>query len=145
MSPYSDHQSHGMDIWLRSIFFFFFCPFRVIPVAYGNSQARGQIGAAVASLPYSHSGIWAVSVTYTTDHSNTESLTHWLRPGMEPASSWILLGFVTTEPQWELYISLWLPITLHWEVCFYLFFLHLRKGSSVVEKLILQKHLFWKG
>ena len=25
-----------------------------------------------------------------------------LRPGMEPASSWILVGFISTTPQWEL-------------------------------------------
>ena len=24
------------------------------------------------------------------------------RPGMEPAFSWILVGFITAEPQWEL-------------------------------------------
>ena len=24
------------------------------------------------------------------------------RPGIEPESSWILVGFVTTEPRWEL-------------------------------------------
>ena len=28
--------------------------------------------------------------------------THWVRPGMEPAFSWILVGVVTAEPQWEL-------------------------------------------
>ena len=28
-------------------------------------------------------------------------LNHWARPGIEPASSWILVGFVTTEPRWE--------------------------------------------
>ena len=40
--------------------------------------------------------------TYTTAHSNTRSLTHLVRPGIKPASSWLLIGFVTTEPQWEL-------------------------------------------
>ena len=34
--------------------------------------------------------------------SRCESLTHWARPGIEPESSWILVGFVTTEPQQEL-------------------------------------------
>ena len=38
--------------------------------------------------------IWAVSATYTTDHSNTRSLTHWVRPGIKLTSSWILVGFV---------------------------------------------------
>ena len=28
-------------------------------------------------------------------------LTHWAGPEMEPKCSWILVGFVTTEPQWE--------------------------------------------
>ena len=35
--------------------------------------------------------IWASSVTYTTAHGNTRSLTHWARPGIEPAFSWILV------------------------------------------------------
>ena len=29
------------------------------------------------------------------------SLTHWARPGIKPASLWILVGFITTELQWE--------------------------------------------
>ena len=52
------------------------------------------------------------SVTYTTAHGNTGSLTHSVRPGIKPPSSWILVGFVTTEPQWELlYSSIWKWIT----------------------------------
>ena len=40
---------------------------------------------------------------YTIAHSsNTRSLTHWAKPGIEPTSSWILMGFLTTEPQEEL-------------------------------------------
>ena len=46
--------------------------------------------------------IRATPATYTTAHSNAGSLTHWPRPGIEPVSSWILLGFVTAEPQWDL-------------------------------------------
>ena len=55
-------------------------------------------------------GIPAMSVTYTTAHSNAGFLTHWARPGIKPTSSWILVGFITTEPQWELpfySISIW--------------------------------------
>ena len=33
----------------------FFCLFRATPAAYGSAQARGQIGAAAASLHHSHS------------------------------------------------------------------------------------------
>ena len=36
-------------------FFFFFLLFRATPLAYGSSQARGQIGAIAASYSHSHS------------------------------------------------------------------------------------------
>ena len=35
-----------------------------------------------------------MSVTYTTGQGNARSLTHWARPGIKLASSWILVGFV---------------------------------------------------
>ena len=41
-------------------------------------------------------------MAYTTAYNNARFLTHWERPVMEPVSSWILVGFVTPEPQWEL-------------------------------------------
>ena len=44
--------------------------------------------------------------TYTTAHINTGSLTHWLRPGIEPTSARILVGLISAEPQWELLSSL---------------------------------------
>ena len=47
-------------------------------------------------------GIQALFLTYTKAHSNARSLTHWLRPGIEPTSLWILVRFVSTEPQWDL-------------------------------------------
>ena len=42
------------------------------------------------------------SATYSTAQSNTTSLTHGARAGIEPASSWILAGLVTAEPRKEL-------------------------------------------
>ena len=41
-------------------------------------------------------------MTNTTAHSTTGSLPHWVRPEIEPASSWILVGFITAEPCREL-------------------------------------------
>ena len=38
--------------------------------------------------------IRAASATYTTAHRNARSLTHWTRPGIQPATSWFLVGFV---------------------------------------------------
>ena len=46
--------------------------------------------------------IWPKSATCTTAHGNTRSLTHWAIPGIEPGSSWLLVRFVSTEPQREL-------------------------------------------
>ena len=43
------------------------------------------------------------SLTYTVAHSNPGSLTHWVRPGIEPASSWILVGSIEAEPHQELH------------------------------------------
>ena len=89
---------------------FFLCLFRAMPVAYGVSQARGPIGAAAAGLHYSSQPqpqpqprrIRDTSATYTTAHGNAKSLTHRGRLGMEPVSSWIIVRFISAEPQWEL-------------------------------------------
>ena len=76
------------------LFLFFFCLFRAAPMAYEGSQARGRIKAIAASHSHSHS------------HSNAGSLTHWARPGIKPATSWFLVGFISTAPWRELLISL---------------------------------------
>ena len=36
-----------------------------------------------------------MSENYTATRSNAKSLTYWVRPGIEPASSWILVMFVS--------------------------------------------------
>ena len=46
--------------------------------------------------------IRVTSATYTAVPSNAGSLTHRARPGVKPASSWLLVQLVTAEPQWEL-------------------------------------------
>ena len=46
-----------------------------------------------------------MSANYTTAHGNTGSLTHCARPGIEPASSWMLVRFVSTESQQEFFFK----------------------------------------
>ena len=78
---------------------FFICFFRASPAAYGSSQARGQ-SRSCGCLPMpqlQQCQIWATSVTYTEACSNARSLTHWMRAGIEPVSSWILVGFLTSR------------------------------------------------
>ena len=85
-------------------FFFFFLLFRVKFVTYGGSQARGQIEATAAGLHYSHSNTKSEPHLQPTPQLTAmpESPTHWAGSGIEPASSWILVRFVSTAPQWEL-------------------------------------------
>ena len=98
--------------------------FRAAPTAYWGSQARGQIGAVAAGLCHSH--------------SNTRSLTHWARLGIEPTTYWFLVGFVSTEPQRELLnllIGVFRPLTFlsdYWyswrniyHICYYFLFIAL--------------------
>ena len=95
-----------------SLFFFL----RAAPATYGDLQAGGQIRAVPGELHCSHSNqcrIQAVSVTYTIAHGNARSPTHWVRPGIEPTTSWFLVRFVSAAPRQELLLLL---SNIHWEV-----------------------------
>ena len=79
--------------------------FRAAPMSYGGSQDRGQIRATAASLHHSHSNLGSephLQPMAQLTHSNAGSLTHRLRPGIKPATSWLLVGFVSAVTQWEL-------------------------------------------
>ena len=85
--------------WEAGLPFFFGC-FRAALAAYGSSQARGQ-NWSCSHQPRPQPQqlqIRAESATYTRTHGNAGSLTCWARPGMEPASSWMLVRFVSAEP-----------------------------------------------
>ena len=76
----------------RWILLFFLLLLRTAPMAYGSSQVRCWIGVTVAGQCHSH--------------SNAGSLTHWVRPGIKSAQSWIWVRLVSAAPQWELRILL---------------------------------------
>ena len=86
------------------IYVFIFGLFRAAPVAHRSSPARvmNQSYSGWPTPQPRQRGIRAASVTYTTAQGNAGSFTHWERPGMEPISSWVLVRFITTEPQQEL-------------------------------------------
>ena len=86
--------------------FLFFCLFRAAFVACGSSQARCWIGATATLTAYT-------TATAMQDPSHICDLHHSSRQcrilnplnkssGIEPTSSWMVVRFVTTEPQWEL-------------------------------------------
>ena len=70
-------------IFFLVLFFFFFLLFRVVPMTYRDSQARGQIGAVAAGLGHSQ--------------SNSGS-----KPGIKPSTSWFLV--ISAVPRWELLV-----------------------------------------
>ena len=93
----------GLNTYLHSnpshcnqilVFFFFFCLFRSAPSAHRGSLARGLIGATAAGHSHSHSNTESASATHGIAQGNARSLTQWAGPGIKPASSWILVGFV---------------------------------------------------
>ena len=63
--------------------------------------------ATAASLHHSHNNLGSKLHSRPTSPltATPDPLTHWSRPGIEPVSSWILVGFVTSEPQQELPVS----------------------------------------
>ena len=65
------------------VFFFFFS----FPAFQGRNRSLWRFP-----------GLGVESATYTTAYSNAGSLTHWGRPGIELATSWFLVGFVSAVP-----------------------------------------------
>ena len=69
--------------------------------ACGISQARGRIGAATSGLHHSHSNARSEPCLRPTSQLKATldpQPTEWI----EPPSLWMLIRFVTTEPQWKL-------------------------------------------
>ena len=106
-------------LWVFVLFCFVF---RAAPSPYGSS--RGPIRAAVASLHHSH--------------SNARSQTHWLRSGIESASSWILVRFISTAPQQRL---LKLPRCFKSILIFFFFFSSFLATSQHMEFLAQKSDL----
>ena len=100
-------------------FFFFFLLFRTTLLAYGSSQTRGQIGATAAGKHHSHINTSSEPCLWPTPQL-TAVPDPWptVRPRIKPTSSWILIRFISSEPQWNLGI-----FCLHqeYEVYFFIF------------------------
>ena len=126
---------------------------------YGSSQARGQIRAAAADLSHSHSNTRSEPMTYARAHDSTGALTHWVRPGIEPASLWILARFLTHwatigTPQSFLFLKdgivcNWVPLLAHSLPdslpSFYPIFVPLIHSVNVLGSITFSKPLwvFW--
>ena len=87
--------------------FLFVCLFFAISGSHSWHMEVPRLGVKLdlcrrpTPQPQQH-GIWAMSVTYTTAHDNTRSFIHLVKPGIEPATSWFLVRFVSSAPWQEL-------------------------------------------
>ena len=107
---FNTHTSYSLLIWVKSyqhyyqspqfflffLFLFLFCFLGMhlwhVEIPRWGVKLEFQLPAYATAKKH---GIWVKSVTYTTAHGNTGSLTHWTRPGIESTSSWIQAGFLT--------------------------------------------------
>ena len=101
-------------LWLY--YYYYYCHFRAVPrhmeiPRLGVESELQPLAYPTATVTSDLSHVCAV--TSTTAHGNTRSLTHWVRPGTEPASSWMLVRFVSIEPRWELPCDYILIINLY--------------------------------
>ena len=97
----------------------FFSFFRATPKAYGSFLARVWIGTAAAGLHHNYSNVESEPHLRSTPQlmAMLDSLTHWVRSGIELKSSWILVRLVAAEPPWE-------PPHLAFNLFIYLFLIH---------------------
>ena len=91
-------MEYEQECYSDFLFSFFSSIFRATLTAYGDSQARGQIRATAAGVHHSHNNTGSEpglppQLTATPD----------LGPGIEPATSWFLVGFVFAAPRQELH------------------------------------------
>ena len=80
--------------------------FMAAPAAYGSSQARGSNQSCSCwptPQPQQHQ-IQGTSAAYAIACSNVRCLTHWMRPGIKPASSRYYVEFLT---HWATTGTLW--------------------------------------
>ena len=104
----------------KAFFFFFFLGPHLRHMKFPRLGV--QLELQLLALHHSHSNIRSELCLQpnTTTHGNAGSLTQWARPGIEPATSWFLVRFISTAPWQELLEKLFLTIPLspgwrrHW-------------------------------
>lgn len=81
------------------LFFVHFFLFTATPTAHGGSLAKGRIVATDAGFHITATAMPPPNLDNDLHHndlhhSNAGSLGHWAGPGIEPMSSWVLVGFI---------------------------------------------------
>ena len=121
-------KSHFIFLRNSLVILFFFFVFLGLHPRY-MEVPRDQIRCSCWSQPQPQQRqIQAASATSPTAHGNTICLTHWVRPGTESASSWILVRFISAGPRQELLLVILDPLIFH--VNFRIVVLYSSKNSS---------------
>ena len=83
--------------FLLILLLLFFFIFRDTPKAYEVARLGVKLELQLASLHHSHSNNGPKPHLEPTPKpmAMSDPLTHWVRPGNDPTSSWILVGFLT--------------------------------------------------
>ena len=87
--------------------------------------------------------IQALSVTYTTAHGNAGSLTHQVRPGIKPKSSWILIAFVSAAPLRALPVCFFSLLPSCWVKCSLMILIVIFLLAGEVEHLFTGSLAIW--
>ena len=94
---------------LSTFLLLFVCLFYFLGTYLGHMEilrlgVQSELQLPAASLCHSPTAIWDLSHFCDLHHSSWQcQITNPLsKPGIEPASSWLLVGFVFSVPQWEL-------------------------------------------
>ena len=98
-------KKKNLSRYSGSIFFFFLSQGCTLCIWRFPGQGSNQSYSCRPTPQPQQSRIQATSVIYTTAHRNTRSLAHWARSGIELATSWFLVRFVSTVPGGELQVQ----------------------------------------
>lgn len=106
-SSFIEIIASSLGSWTLYLFILSFCLFRVAPHGVWRFPGQGSNRSCShgPTLQPQQRQIWAAPATYTWAHGNAGSLTHWSRPGIEPAISWFLVRFVSAAPGRELLLD----------------------------------------
>lgn len=123
------------------VFFFSF----LYPHLWHMEVPRLQVNQSCTCRPTSQPQTyrtWAVSATYSIACGKAGSLTHWARPEIESASSWILAGLLTHwattgTPTFVFQSSSLINLTLQFFIYTYIF--------SVISHYDIALESFWGG
>ena len=97
-------------------FFFFFLHFKATPTAYGSFQTRVE---SELQLPAYARATAMLALICICDLHHSSQQHQVLNPLSEATSSWLLVGFITAELQWELLLVQIFCAYVCWVVFYY--------------------------